>query len=98
MNQYNKKIIKELLTFLINAVIAECGDGDALWYAKFAKIDEISALLIEEQIMPKNWTIQKQTEDELIIGEHQEGIRITKNKNIFDKELNSCFYECKVIY
>ena len=79
----NKEHVKEMVKWLIDEVLASGGDGDGIWYSKYFNVDEIETLIKENNLLPDFWKMEKK-EDGLRIGDNQEWLFITNNKNSFD--------------
>ncbi len=79
-------IIYKILEALYSAVVAEGGDGDAIWYCKHKTIDElidkVKAFNYSKEL---EWEISCANHPDLInFGSGQEWISITTNKEVFD--------------
>lgn len=78
----NEKIIE----LLYLSVIAESGDGDALWLSKHAGLDEIKRLVYDFNLDRNvNWEIHDNN-DHLLWDINQEWVKITCNEDVFNSE------------
>lgn len=82
--QDNEVHIKEILRWLIKEVYSASGDGDAIWYSKYYKIEDIKQLLIDVlKELDSNWKVVID-EYGLQAGIDQEGLIITNNENVWN--------------
>lgn len=91
-----KEIIKKLLDFMHKSVLSEGGDGDAFWYSRYFKLDEIEPIIREfNKENNIKWEI-KMDEDFIMWGENQEWALITNSKKQYDNSAE--WITIKLIY
>lgn len=81
----NKDRIMLLIKLLIDEVLSAGGDGDGIWYSKSYSIIDIKELIIANNLLPKYWTLEEKGLA-LHLGENQEWLLITNDKNDFDNQ------------
>lgn len=75
----------KLIDFLYHSVIAEGGDGDALWYCSIKKLDTIMELVTQyNSQLEYPWQL-KRTANDILWGDNQEWVHITANMDYFTK-------------
>lgn len=93
----NKECYLKLIDLLYTSVLAEGGDGDAMWYVKYTTIEDIMGL-IEEYSKTKtyyNWKIQHE-KNYILWGDNQEWVVITNDLDIWNRSPD--YSTLKVMY
>lgn len=77
---------EKIIDLLYEHVISEGGDGDAIWYSRFAPIRDIIPLLESHGNSKFNgWTIERK-DDHILWGIDQEWVIITDNRTFYDSQ------------
>lgn len=70
-----------VIKWLLEEVMSAGGDG--IWYSKYLSISQIESIITNGNLLPKYWTMEVKN-GELHLGENQEWLIITNDKNSFD--------------
>jgi len=81
----NKEHLLKIIDLLYNECISAGGDGDALWYSKYYKINVLLPLVEEyNNTLKFPFEIKKVDETTIHWGTNQEWIIITNNEDIYN--------------
>lgn len=78
--------IRNILIWLVETVMAEGGDGDAIWITKWHTLEELLPIVKELNQTHWNnwWTIERNDTDPfgdcIVLANHQESLVITTNQ------------------
>jgi hypothetical protein len=79
----NLSRVKTIIGWLINEVQSAGGDGDGIWYSKYYDIQDIKRIILTSCLLPDYWKLEEKN-GELHVGENQEWLIITNNKDSFN--------------
>lgn len=80
-------IPEKIIDLLYSSVVAEGGDGDAIWLSKYTKLEDIIPML-EKYNTDHNtgWTIRSQDASIISWGDNQEWVVITDSREIYNDQ------------
>ena len=79
----DKEHVLKIIDILYNECISACGDGDALWYSTYYKIEELLPL-VQEYNSELSYPFDIMTEDKTIYWiRGQESIIITNDESLY---------------
>jgi hypothetical protein len=82
------EIINKILNLIFISVVAEGGDGNAMWFSKHTTIENLIPLIEKYNENNKTGWIIKEFVNYIIWGINQEWVTITNNESIFDARTN----------
>lgn len=84
--RFKKFTDEDILDLLFRSVIAEGGDGDALWLSKYTTLDELFPIISEyNEKYNIGWELELK-DNSISWGDNQEWITITTDKDFFNSQ------------
>jgi hypothetical protein len=78
--------VKKIIDLLYSSVVAEGGDGDALWYTKYTPLINIPIALHNYNEEHNTGWIVLIKEDHILWGINQEWVMITDSKEFYNEQ------------